>query len=59
MAGDQHDAGRWNEYAALQTRLRGRFHEDQVAVAEPAAGTVRASLLLENLNLIRDGKQGS
>ena len=36
--------------AVLQKRLRGRFHDVQAAVAALAAGTVRASSLVENLN---------
>ena len=47
---DQRDPRRWSEHAALQKRLRGRFHDVQAAVAELAAGTVRASSLVENLN---------
>jgi hypothetical protein len=50
MARDQRDLRRWTEHAALQERLGGRFHEVQAAVAELAAGTVRASSLVENLN---------
>jgi hypothetical protein len=47
---DEHDPQRWSELAPLQTRLRGRFHNVQAAVEKLAAGTVRASSLLENLN---------
>src|SRR5260370_37439059 len=47
---DERDPRRWSEHAALQKRLRGRFHEVQAEVAELAAGTVRASSLVENLN---------
>ena len=47
---DQRDPRRWSEHAALQKRLRGRFHDVQAAVAELAAGTVLASSLVENLN---------
>jgi hypothetical protein len=50
MARGQRDPRRWTEHAALQERLRGRFHEVQAAVAELAAGTVRASSLVKNLN---------
>jgi hypothetical protein len=50
MARDQRDPRRWTEHAAVQERLRGRFHGVQAAVAELAAGTVRASSLVENLN---------
>jgi hypothetical protein len=46
----ERDPRRWTEHAALQERLRGRFHAIQAAVAEVAAGTVRASSLVENLN---------
>jgi len=50
MARDQRDPRRWTEHVALQKQLRGRFHDIQAAVAELAAGTVRASSLVENLN---------
>jgi hypothetical protein len=50
MARHECDPRRWTEYAVLQQQLRGRFHEVQSAVAELAAGTVRASSLVENLN---------
>jgi hypothetical protein len=50
MARDERDPRRWTEHAALQKQLRGRFHDVQAAVAELAAGTVRASSLVENLN---------
>jgi hypothetical protein len=50
MARDERDPRRWTEHAALQKQLRGRFHDIQAAVAELAAGTVRASSLVENLN---------
>ena len=46
----ERDPRRWTEHAALQQRLRGRFYEVQVAVAELASETVRASSLVENLN---------
>ena len=44
------DPRRWTEQAALQQRLRGKFHEVQAAVANLASETVRASSLVENLN---------
>jgi hypothetical protein len=50
MARDERHRRRWTEHAALQERLRGRFHDVQAAVAELAAGTVPASSLVENLN---------
>jgi hypothetical protein len=50
MARHECDPRRWTEHAVLQERLRGRFHDVQAAVAELAAGTVRASSLVENLN---------
>ena len=50
LARDDRDPRRWAEEAALRERLRGRFHEVQAAVAALAAGTVRASSLVENLN---------
>ena len=50
IARDERDPRRWTEHAALQKQLRGRFHDVQAAVAELAAGTVRASSLVENLN---------
>jgi hypothetical protein len=50
MARHERDPRRWSEHAALQQRLRGRFHEVQTAVAELATETVRASSLVENLN---------
>jgi hypothetical protein len=50
MARHERDPRRWTEHAALQQRLRGRFHEVQAAVAELASETVRASSLVENLN---------
>jgi hypothetical protein len=37
------DPRRWTEQAALQQRLRGKFHEVQAAVANLASETVRAS----------------
>jgi hypothetical protein len=50
LARDDRDPRRWTEHAALHQRLGGRLHEVQSAVAELAAGTVRASSLVENLN---------
>jgi hypothetical protein len=50
LARDEREPRRWSEYAALQERLRGRFHEVRAAVAKLAAGTVRASSLVESLN---------
>jgi hypothetical protein len=50
MARDGRDPRRWTEHAALQKQRRGRLHEVQAAMAELAAGTVRASSLVDNLN---------
>jgi hypothetical protein len=50
LARPECDPRRWIELLALQERLGGRFHEIRAAVAELAAGTVRASSLVENLN---------
>lgn len=50
LARDERDPRRWTEETAIRARLRGRFHEVQAAVAALAAGTVRASSLVENLN---------
>jgi hypothetical protein len=50
LARDERDPRRWAEEATLRERLRGRFHEVQIAVAALARGTVRASSLVENLN---------
>jgi hypothetical protein len=50
LARDEHDPRRWAEESALRARLRGRFYEVQAGVAAVAAGTVRASSLVENLN---------
>lgn len=46
----ERDSRRWSEEAAIQARLRGRFHAVRCAVVELAARTVRASSLVENLN---------
>jgi hypothetical protein len=45
-----HNPQRWTEEAALQQRLRGKFHGKVQAVANLASETVRASSLVENLN---------
>jgi len=50
LARDERDPRRWAEESALRARLRGRFYEVQAGVAAVAAGTVRASSLVENLN---------
>jgi hypothetical protein len=50
LARDERDPRRWTEETALRARLRGRYHDVQAAVAALAAGTVRASSLVENLN---------
>lgn len=50
LARDDRDPRRWAEESAIRARLRGRFYEVQAAVAAVAAGTVRASSLVENLN---------
>jgi hypothetical protein len=50
LARDERDPRRWTEETALRARLRGRFYDVQAAVAALAAGTVRASSLVENLN---------
>ena len=50
LAHDDRDPRRWAEESALRARLRGRFYEIQAAVAAVAAGTIRASSLVENLN---------
>jgi hypothetical protein len=47
---DQRDPVRWAEEAAARCRLRGRFDRACRAVDAVAAGTVRASSLVENLN---------
>jgi hypothetical protein len=41
---------RWQRTAALRAQLRERYHLVQTAVAELAAGVVRASSAVENLN---------
>jgi hypothetical protein len=47
---DERDPRRWAEEAAVRDRFRGRFHAACRAVDALAAGTVRASSLVENLN---------
>jgi hypothetical protein len=47
---DQRDPRRWAEEAAVREWLRGRFHEACEAIDALAAGTVRASSLVENIN---------
>jgi hypothetical protein len=44
------DPSRWAEEAAVREGLHGRFHEACAAIDALAAGTVRASSLVENLN---------
>src|SRR5207253_3038148 len=41
---------RWRREAALQARLRGRYHRVRTAAAELAGNVVRASSVAENLN---------
>jgi hypothetical protein len=47
---DERDPRRWAEESAVRHRLRGRFHPMCRAIDALAAGTVRASSLVENLN---------
>jgi hypothetical protein len=47
---DQRDPRRWVEESAVQCQLGDRFHPASQAVDALAAGTVRASSLVENLN---------
>jgi hypothetical protein len=47
---DQRDPGRWAEEAAVRPQLRGWYHPACRALDALAAGTVRASSLVENLN---------
>jgi hypothetical protein len=47
---DERDPRRWAEESAVRDRFRGRFHAACQAVDALAAGTVRASSLVENLN---------
>jgi hypothetical protein len=47
---DERDPRRWAEESGVRKWLRGRFHEACEAIDALAAGTVRASSLVENLN---------
>jgi hypothetical protein len=47
---DERDLRRWAEEAAVRDQIGGRFHAACRAVDAPAAGTVRASSLVEDLN---------
>jgi hypothetical protein len=47
---DESDPRRWAEGAAVRPRLRGWYHAACRAIDALAAGTVRASSLVENLN---------
>jgi hypothetical protein len=47
---DERRGQRWRREAALQARLRGRYHRVHTAVAELASTVVRASSVAENLN---------
>ncbi len=47
---DERDLRRWAEESRVRKWLRGRFHEACAAIDALAAGTVRASSLVENLN---------
>jgi hypothetical protein len=47
---DEGDPGRWVEESAVRDCLGGRFHRACEAIDALAAGTVRASSLVENLN---------
>jgi hypothetical protein len=47
---DPRDLRRWAEEAAVRDQLRDRFHAAGQAIDTLAAGTVRASSLVENLN---------
>jgi hypothetical protein len=47
---NERDLRRWAEESGVRKRLRGRFHEACEAIDALAAGTVRASSLVENLN---------
>jgi hypothetical protein len=49
-ARDERDPRRWAEESAIRERLGGRFHQACQAIDALAAGTVRASSLVENLN---------
>jgi hypothetical protein len=47
---DERDARRWAEEAAVRRQLGGRYHPACQAIDALAAGTIRASSLVENLN---------
>jgi hypothetical protein len=47
---DERRGQRWRREAALQARLRGRYHRVRTAVAALAGQVVRASSVAENLN---------
>src|SRR6202035_4955572 len=47
---DERRGQRWRREAALQARLRGRYHRVHTAGAELASTVVRASSVAENLN---------
>jgi hypothetical protein len=47
---DERDPGRWAEESAVRGRLGGRSHQACEAIDTLAAGTIRASSLVENLN---------
>jgi hypothetical protein len=47
---DESDPRRWAEEAAVRPQLRGWYHAACRAIDAPAAGTVRASSLVEDLN---------
>jgi hypothetical protein len=47
---DERSGQRWRREAALRARLGDRYHGVSAAVAEVAAGVVRASSVVENLN---------
>ena len=47
---DERDPRRWAEESGVREWLRGRFHEACEVIDALAAGTVRASALVENLN---------
>jgi hypothetical protein len=50
QAMDERRTQRWQREAALQARLRGRYHRVRTAVAAVAGRVVRASSVAENLN---------
>jgi hypothetical protein len=47
---DERDPRRWAEESAVRRQLRDRFHPASQAIDALAAGTIRASSLVENLN---------